>query len=148
MSPFITTVSINNQIAKKLLEAGEQKLTEMAVPSNIAIVDAQGFLLAFSRMDEAPLPSIEHAINKGFTSALFKTATHTLAQDAEPGGSLYGLNITLNQRVIVFAGGQPLFHHQQLVGAVGVSGGTAEQDLQAAKFIAETFDAIVEQLAT
>ena len=143
MSLFTTTSSINANLARKLIVAGEEKLHEMGIASNIAIVDTQGFLITFLRMDGAQLPSIEHATNKGYTSALFGAGTASLSKDAEPGGSLYGLNITLNQRVIVFAGGEPLLHDGQLVGAVGVSGGTAEQDQQVADHVVQAFKGLV-----
>ncbi len=140
MTHFTTSSSITLDVARQLLEVGEQKLTEMQVASNIAVVDTQGYLIAYIRMNGAPLPSIEHSINKGYTSALFKSSTAALAKDAEPGGSLYGLNITLQQRVIVFAGGEPLFQGDQLVGAVGVSGGTAAQDQEAVDHIIKSFN--------
>lgn len=142
MSFFNTSSSINTELAGKLIAAGEAKLQEMGIASNIAVVDSKGFLVAFLRMDGAPLPSIEHAINKGYTSALFSAATASLGKDAQPGGSLYGLNITLNQRVIVFAGGEPLIHNEQVVGAVGISGGTAEQDQQVADHVVKAFKSL------
>ncbi|WP_241627357.1 GlcG/HbpS family heme-binding protein [Rosenbergiella epipactidis] len=142
MSLFTTSSSINADLARKLIAAGEAKLHEMGLASNIAIVDAQGFLIAYLRMDGAPLPSIEHSINKGYTSALFSASSASLGKDAQPGGSLYGLNITLNQRVIVFAGGEPLIHDEQVVGAVGISGGTAEQDQQVADHVVKAFKSL------
>lgn len=114
----------------------------MGIASNITIVDAQGFLIAYLRMDGAPLTSIEHTINKGYTSVLFGASSASLGKDAQSGGSLYGLNITLHQRVIVFAGGEPLTHDEQVVGAVGISGGTAEQDQQVADHVVKAFKSL------
>lgn len=142
MALFTKGSSINSDLARNLIAAGVAKLHEMGIASNIAIVDSQGFLVAYLRMDGAPLPSIEHSINKGYTSALFSVSTASLGKDAQPGGSLYGLNITLNQRVIVFAGGEPLIHDEQIIGAVGISGGTAEQDQQVADHVVSTFKAL------
>lgn len=120
--------------AQKLIEIGIETATNIQSPSNIAVVDSFGYLISYIRMDEAQLPSIEHSINKAYTSALLKKPTKDLRADSQPDGDLYGLNITLDQRVIVFAGGIPLALNEEVVGAVGVSGGTAEQD----QFIAES----------
>lgn len=122
-------------ISQKLAEEGVKVAKQIQSPSNIAIVDAFGYLITHVRMDNAPLPSIEHSINKAYTSAMFKKPTHLLQTDSEPKGSLYGVNLTLNQRVIVFAGGFPLFNGDNLVGSVGVSGGTADQDHEIAESI-------------
>ena len=135
-----TIKTVNLDIAQQLLDIGISKAKELQSPSNIAIADAYGYLLAHVRMDQAQLPSIEHSINKAYTSALFQKPTHELKEPSEPKGELYGLNQTLNQRVIVFAGGVPLFLNEHVVGAVGVSGGTAEQDQSIAQAIADHFN--------
>ncbi|WP_241644868.1 GlcG/HbpS family heme-binding protein [Rosenbergiella metrosideri] len=96
-------------------------------------------MIAYLPRDGALLPRIEHAINKGYTSALFSTSSASLGKKAQAGGSLYGLNITLHQRVIVFAGGESLTHDEQVVGAVGIAGGTAEQVQQVADHVVKGF---------
>lgn len=143
MPHFSTITTINASVAQVLIEAGVSKLQSLGLASNVAVVDAQGYLLAFKRMESAQLPSIEHSINKAYTSALFKLPTAALTTEAEPGGSLYGLNITLDQRVIVFPGGEPLEYEGNIVGAVGVSGGTAEQDQTVASHIVSVFKNLV-----
>lgn len=122
--------------AEIIIQAAREKATILQSPSNIAVVDANGFLLAHVRMDDAQLPSIEHSINKAKTSAYFKKETVELKSDAEPKGELYGLNNTLDNTVIVFAGGVPVIFDGEVVGAVGVSGGTADQDEEIAKYAA------------
>lgn len=124
--------------AEIIIQAAREKATILHSPSNIAVVDANGFLLAHIRMDDAQLPSIEHSINKAKTSAYFKKETVELKSDAEPKGDLYGLNNTLDNTVIVFAGGVPVIFDGEVVGAVGVSGGTADQDEEIAKYAALT----------
>lgn len=133
------TPGLTLEAADRLIAAGKDKAAAIGSPSNITVVDAFGFLLAHARMDGAPLPSIEHAINKAYTSALFAKPTADMTADAEPGGDLYGLNLTLNQRVVVFGGGVPILHGDKVVGAVGVSGGTSAQDHDIASTAAETF---------
>lgn len=136
---MINKVNIDLSAAQNLIKLAVERAHAINSPSNIAVVDASGFLIVHVRMDGAQLPSIEHAINKAYTSALFSKATHELTKDAEPGGELYGLNTTLNGKVIVFAGGKPLIYKDQLVGAIGVSGGTSEQDKNIAEYAIAQF---------
>lgn len=125
--------------AQKLISLALEKAKEIKSPSNIAIVDANGYLLSHVRMDGAQLPSIEHAIHKAKTSALFQKSTIALQKDSEPGGSLFGLNNTLDNTVIVFAGGEPIKLDDTVIGAIGISGGTAEQDQTVALSASENF---------
>ncbi|WP_130803902.1 GlcG/HbpS family heme-binding protein [Acinetobacter ihumii] len=136
---------IQLELAQQLIHVGREKALAIDSPSNLAVVDAYGFLLTHIRMDGAQLPSIEHSINKAYTSALFKKSTEALKQLSEPDGELYGLNLTLNQRVIVFAGGLPLLLNDDVVGAVGVSGGTAEQDQCIAQSMQDYFNHLQQQ---
>lgn len=126
--------------AVRLIQAGCDKAEAHGLKLNLAVVDAQGFLVAHVRMDGAPLPSIEHSINKAFTSAQFGKPTVELKTDAEPGGELFGLNLTLDRRVVVFGGGLPLKRAGAVVGAVGASGGTAAQDQEIAAAMVSAFD--------
>ena len=126
--------------AQHLIRAGCEEAEALGLECNLAVVDAQGFLVAHVRMDGAPLPSIEHAINKAFTSAQFGKPTIELKTDAEPGGELFGLNLTLDRRVVVFGGGLPLKRDGEVVGAVGASGGTSAQDQEIAAAMVSAFD--------
>lgn len=94
---------------------------------NIAVVDAGNNLTAFSRMDGAWLGSIDIAQSKAYTSRAFDMPTRDLADMAQPGEPLFGID-GANQSVIIFAGGIPLTDDGAVVGAVGVSGGTPDQD--------------------
>lgn len=125
---MLTYKTLDSRTARQLIEAGERKAEEIDSPSNLAVCDHAGFLITHLRMDGAQLPSIDHSIQKARTSALFGKPTEALKADSEPGGKLYGLNNTLDNQVIVFAGGLPLQLDGNVVGAVGASGGTAEQD--------------------
>lgn len=124
----IKSVSLDD--AQRVIQAGIAKAKEIGSPSNIAVADAGGNLLAFARMDEAWLGSIDIAINKAFTSRAFNIATKQLAGFAQPGQQFYGIHVSNHGRVMIFAGGLPLKNGDNVVGAVGVSGGTGEQDQQ------------------
>ncbi|TDV70243.1 heme-binding protein [Pseudomonas sp. LP_7_YM] len=125
---MLTLASLSLSDAKRIINAAEAKATQIGSPSNVAVVDAGGNLVAHVRMDGAQLASISHSINKAFTSLACKTATKDLAADAQPGASLYGIANSVDGRIITFAGGIPLKSGDAFVGAVGVSGGTADQD--------------------
>jgi uncharacterized protein GlcG (DUF336 family) len=119
--------------ARRVVSAAEEKAREIGVPMNIAVVDGGRDLKAFARMEDAWLGSIDIAINKAFTSASFKMPTGDLAEMTQPGQPLYGLDSTNNGRVVNFAGGIPLTRDGNVTGAVGVSGGTVDQDQEVAE---------------
>lgn len=125
---MIQQQSVSLAEAQAIVGAGLAKAREIGQPSNVAVVDAGGNLLAFARMDDAWRGSIDIAINKAFTSRAFDIATKDLAPLAEPGGQFFGIHASNHGRVMVFAGGVPLKSGDTVVGGVGVSGGTGEQD--------------------
>ena len=127
----INSVSLDD--AQRVIQAGIAKAKEINSPSNIAVADAGGNLLAFARMEGAWLGSIDIAINKAFTSRAFDIATKQLAGFAQPGEQFYGIHVSNHGRIMIFAGGMPLKSGNKVVGAVGVSGGTGEQDQQIAE---------------
>jgi uncharacterized protein GlcG (DUF336 family) len=114
--------------ARKIIGAAEKKATEISQPMNIAVVDGGGNLVSHVRMDGAWIGSIDIAINKAFTSRAFDIPTKDLAQYSQSGGQFFGIHVSNHGRVMVFAGGIPLKRDGKIVGAVGVSGGSAEQD--------------------
>jgi len=116
-----------------MIEAARTKADEIAVPMNIAVVDEGANLLAFARMDGAWLGSIDIAQGKAFTARAFDLPTQDLAPMAQPGEPLYGIEASNDGRVIVFAGGIPVFHDDRVIGAIGVSGGTVDQDQEVAE---------------
>ncbi|MDX6656813.1 MAG: hypothetical protein QOH62_1606 [Solirubrobacteraceae bacterium] len=113
--------------------AAQAKAVEIGVPMNIAVVDEGGNLVAFARMDDAWLGSIDIAQNKAYTARAFDMPTKDLAPLAQPGGPLYGIEASNRGRLIVFAGGIPLVSGGRVVGAIGVSGGSVEQDQEVAE---------------
>lgn len=95
---------------------------------NIAIVDSSLHLLAFLRMPGAKLTSIDIAINKAFTAAGHRVPTHMYKEAVWPGGTAYGIDKSNGGRFCVIGGGVPITVEGQVVGAVGCSTGTPDQD--------------------
>jgi len=114
--------------ARRVIAAGEAAAQKIGQPMNIAVVDAGGNLIAHERMDGAWVGSIDISINKAFTARAFDLATEALAPNAQPGKQFYGIHSSNHGRVMVFAGGMPLTVGNEVVGAVGVSGGDGKQD--------------------
>lgn len=106
---------------------------------NVAVVDNRRNLKTFARVEDAGLGSIDIVIDKAFTSASFLVSTQDLTDMAQPGKPLFGLNTTNDGRVVIFAGGIPLMRDGEVVGAIGVSGGTVDQDQEVAEAGVEAF---------
>lgn len=119
--------------AKRMVEAGEAAAARLGVAYNIAVVDAGGHLLAFARQDGALIGSIDLAINKAVTARLFDKTTSLLAGLAQPGAPLFGIQETNAGRVVIFGGGLPVTADGNVIGAVGASAGTVEQDIAVAE---------------
>jgi uncharacterized protein GlcG (DUF336 family) len=119
--------------AKRMLEAGEAKARSIGIPYNIAVVDAGGALLAFTRQDGALIGSIDLAIGKAVTARLFDKRTSDLARMAQPGAPLFGIEQSNGGKVVIFGGGMPVTIDGAIVGAVGTSAGTVEQDIAVAE---------------
>ncbi len=124
----ITQESVSLEDAQRVIAAGQAKAEEIGSPSNVAVVDAGGNLVSHIRMDQAWVGSVDISINKAFTARAFDIATKDLAENAQPGAQFYGIQNSNHGRVMIFAGGIPLRQDGQVVGAVGVSGGSGEQD--------------------
>ena len=114
--------------AQLAIEAAIDKAKKIGQPMNIAIVDAGANLVAFLRMDGAWLGSIDIAINKAFTAKAFDISTLELGRNSQPGDQFFGIHVSNHGRVMIFAGGMPIKLNGQIAGAVGVSGGSGEQD--------------------
>jgi uncharacterized protein GlcG (DUF336 family) len=128
---FVLAITANQ--AQNIIAAGEARAAEIGVQVNIAILDAGAHLKAFGRMDRALIGSIDIALNKARTAALFGMRTELIGEFCKPGGTSPGLEQT-NGGLVVFAGGIPLTSADGLViGAVGVSGGSVAQDQEIAE---------------
>jgi uncharacterized protein GlcG (DUF336 family) len=135
----ISQLSVSLEDAQRVIAAGQAKAAEIGSPSNVAVVDTGGNLVSHIRMDHAWVGSVDISINKAFTARAFDIATKDLGENAQPGQQFYGIQGSNHGRVMIFAGGIPLRHDGQVVGAVGVSGGSGEQDQTIAEAAAAAF---------
>ena len=131
--------SVTLSAAQAVIEGAVKKAEEIGVPMDIAVVDDGNNLTAFARMDGAWLGSIDIAQNKAYTARSFNMTTKDLAPLAQPNQPLYGIEASNQGRLIVFAGGIPLESDGAVVGAIGVSGGSVEQDHEVAEAGAAAF---------
>ncbi|WP_091322779.1 GlcG/HbpS family heme-binding protein [Geodermatophilus ruber] len=136
------SASLTYAQAHRILDAGIAKADEIGQPMNVAVVDDGGHLLAFGRMDGAIRASIDISIRKARTSVLMNLPTAALTELVQPGAELYGLEQTAGG-MVAFGGGIPLYRDGELVGAVGVSAGSVEQDVTVATAAAEALEAAV-----
>jgi uncharacterized protein GlcG (DUF336 family) len=119
--------------AKQILARAEAKAERIGIAYNIAVVDAGGHLLAFSRQDGALIGSIDLAIDKASTARIFDKETSFLATLAQSGKPLFGIQESNNGKVVIFGGGIPIVWNGNIIGAVGASAGTVEQDIEVAQ---------------
>jgi len=125
--------------ARRVIAAAERRAVEIGQPMNIAVVDAGGNLVAHVRMDGAWIGSIAIAIDKAWTARAFDVSTKELSALSQPGGEFYGIHVSNGGRVMIFAGGIPLCRESRVVGAIGVSGGSGDQDQAVAEAGAAAF---------
>ena len=130
-------------LAKSLIEKVEQKANEIGLAAVIAVSDQAGRVTAVHCMDGAFIASYDIAVNKTFTSAGLKMSTAELAKLAQPGQPLYGIQHTNEGKIVIFGGGEPLEVEGKIIGALGVSGGTAEQDTMLAAYGKEVLKEVI-----
>ena len=131
-------------LALALTEKVKQKASEMGVKAVIAVADAGANTISLQSMDDAYIASVDIAINKAFTVVSLKMPTKNLATLAAPGGSLYGIQFTNGGKIVIFGGGVPLYSKDgQIIGGIGISGGTADQDTALGDYAAEIFKTLI-----
>ncbi|QKK17048.1 GlcG/HbpS family heme-binding protein [Rhizobium indicum] len=135
MPRTLNTLTLSD--AKQMLQAGKAKAANLGIPYNIAVVDAGGALIAFTRQDGALAGSIDLAISKAKTARMFDKTTEYLAELAQPGAPLFGIEQSNGGNVVIFGGGLPVKYDDQIIGAVGTSAGSVEQDIAVAMAAAE-----------
>jgi uncharacterized protein GlcG (DUF336 family) len=126
-------LSLDLADARRIIAAGERKAMELGIPYNIAVADAGGGLMAHVRMDGAWLGSVKIAIDKAWTARAFDMSTEDLSHLTQSGQQGFGLNTTNDSRVVIFGGGIPIKVDGVVIGAVGASGGSVEQDVAVAR---------------
>lgn len=114
--------------ARSVIAAAEKKSKEIGQPMNIAVADEGGNLVAHVRMDGAWIGSIDISIKKAYTSRAFDISTKDLATHSQSGGQFFGIHASNSGKIMIFAGGIPLKKDGIVLGAIGVSGGSGEQD--------------------
>ena len=125
--------------ARRMIAAAEKKADEIGQPMNIAVADAGGNLVAHVRMDNAWIGSVDISIKKAWTSRAFDITTKDLADNSQSGDQFFGIHASNDGKVMIFAGGIPLKKDGKVVGAIGVSGGSGEQDHTVAEAGASAF---------
>jgi len=121
---------MNLEMAKKLLQTGIQKAKEKGMAYSIAIVDENGWLVALHRMDGVPIPTAEIARDKAWTAATFRIPSSEVSQFGAPNVSGYGLNAqNWNERLTTIPGGLPIWKDGHVIGAIGVCGGSPDEDV-------------------
>ena len=135
-----TENNLSLEKARKIIRVGEKKAKEMNLSAVFAVVNSEGNLIIEERMDNAILVSVEVAYKKAYTAAALKLNTQDLTALVQPGAMFYGLQS--DPKYIVFGGGMLLKVDGKIVGAVGVSGGSAQEDMEIARACVKAFETI------
>lgn len=139
------SANITLDFAELLMKRVEEKAKEMGMKVVTAVADAHGHPVAVRCMDDAYIGSYDVAVNKAYTAIAFQMSTEELGKLSQPGGSLDGIQLTNQGRIVNFGGGVLLRMGDAIIGAFGVSGGSAEQDTNLAHFAEETFREFIGQ---
>src|ERR1700739_4169202 len=126
MPTSVETVTLAD--ARRIIAAAEKKAEEIGQPMNIAVADAGGNLIAHVRMDNAWIGSVDISIKKAYTSRAFDIATKDLADHSQSGCHFFGIHASNDGKIMIFAVGIPIKSNGSVVVAIGVSGGSGEQD--------------------
>ncbi|MBU2953506.1 GlcG/HbpS family heme-binding protein [Marinobacter sp. F3R08] len=127
--------------ARILIEGAAAKAREIGVPMCIAIVDESGNLVAFERMDGGKITSVTIAQDKAFTAAAAKKATHDYNKVNTPGSLAFGIHTEVGGRISSVGGGLPVIVDGDVVGGIGLSSGTPQQDMDCAQAGIDHFEA-------
>ena len=138
-----TPKTVNLATALLLCEAVKTEAKRIGVNAVVCVSDRGGHPILVECMDDAYIASYDVAVNKAFTVVALKMSTMTLKPLAQPGESLYGIQFTNGGKIVIFGGGEPLTDGEgAVIGGLGVSGGSEEQDTALAAFGRRYFDSI------
>lgn len=126
---MLTIRRLSLEEAAVLIEGATRKSREIGVDQVIAVCDESGHLIRFERMDGGKVTSIPIAIDKAFTGAGARRGTHVYNELCQPGKPTFGIHITNGGHFSIIGGGLPVVVDGAVVGGIGVSSGTAEQDV-------------------
>jgi len=133
---------IDLALAARMTQAALDSAEDIGALVSAAVVDAGGHLVHFQRMDRAEVAGPTLAVDKAFTAVPHRIETAALGPLTAPGGPLWGLQANGGGRYVVFAGGLPCWYGGVVVGGVGVSGGTAEEDAACAGAALSVFESL------
>ncbi|MBT4934016.1 MAG: heme-binding protein [Rhodospirillaceae bacterium] len=119
--------------ALELIAGAEAKALEIGIPMCIAVSDESGDLIAFSRMDGSKVLSISLSQDKAFSAAVSRRGTHEYNALCQPGSLTFGIHTAARGRFTVVGGGLPVFDGEDVIGGIGCSSGTADQDRECAQ---------------
>ena len=138
-----TNKKLTLTLAKKLAEKIEQKAEEIGVRAVVAIADSGARPILVECMNDSYIASYDIAVNKAYTSVALKMKTSELKKLSQPNESLYGIQFTNSGQIVIFGGGEPLKINGEIVGGLGVSGGSEEQDTFLAAYGEEIFSKLL-----
>ena len=128
-------------MALALAEAVREKASEIGVKAVVAVSNRGGNPVLVQCMDDSYIASYDIALNKAYTSVALKMPTWKLSELAQPGASLYGIQFTNQGKIVIFGGGEPLCNRKgEIIGAIGVSGGSESEDTALAAYGKEIFE--------
>ncbi|WP_034601946.1 cob(I)yrinic acid a,c-diamide adenosyltransferase [Clostridiisalibacter paucivorans] len=132
--------NLSLKLSKKMAEAAERKAIEIGVPVVFTVMDAGGNIVLVHRMEDSLLASLDISMNKAYTSLSLKMSTDKVANIVKEDSNLYGIQWSNKGRIVPFGGGYPLKHKGKIIGGIGVSGGTVEQDVKVALNALKVFE--------
>ena len=124
---------LDQQDSQRLIEGARAKANEIGIPMCIAITDESGNLIAFERMDGGKISSVTIAQDKAYTAAAARKATHDYNAACVPGSLVFGIHTSMGGRLCVVGGGLPVSVDGEVVGGIGLSSGTPQQDMECAQ---------------
>ena len=139
---MLTLKRLDVDEAQILIEGAAAKAREIGIPMCVAVSDESGHLIKFERMNGGKISSISIAIDKAATGAIARNGTHVYNQLCVPGSPTFGIHITNGGHFSIIGGGLPVLVDSEIVGGVGVSSGTAEQDRICAEAAIQHFYAV------
>lgn len=126
---MLTVKRLSHDDAAAMIAAAEAKADEIGVPMCIAVTDESGALIGFSRMDGGKFSSIRIALDKAYTAAAARNPTSFYGEICHPGHPTFGIHVTNEGHFCIIGGGVPVFSDGEVIGAIGVSSGTPDQDI-------------------
>ena len=136
---------ITLELAAQMTQAAIDRAAAIGAVVSAAVVDRGGHLVHFQRMDKAEIAGPTLAVDKAFTAVAHRIETADLAALTQPGADLWGLQANGGGRYVVFGGGVPCWYDGLVVGAVGVSGGTADEDADCARAGLAVFESFLSE---